>query len=64
MLIKLAILAVLISLNGCAVLTPATPSLTAYLAAHAGGVATVSVVTGSVITAEQLYLNTEAIVKK
>ena len=41
---KKLVAVILLSLTGCAVLTPATPTLHAYLIAHAAGVADIATV--------------------
>ena len=58
---KLIAISIIALLQGCAVLT-ASPSLPAYLSAHAAGVTAAATVGGIAVTAESLILDTKAIV--
>jgi hypothetical protein len=57
---KLLAALALISLSGCAVLT-ASPSLPAYIAAHAAGITAAGTVAGATVTAETLFINTKIV---
>lgn len=43
----------LLTLSGCAILTPATPSLSAYIAAHYTGITEATALMGGIAAGEQ-----------